>query len=254
MSPSEDQLGANFSKPEWISLAIVSLTLLCVIGAFFYNPHYPSYTETFKIISKEFVPKEKWRHASYSNSGRYGAFRPFTTYVPAHYRVNIQWGEDTFSLYVPQEKSYLLSNDKITFTYRITKDGWLRLLGFHDTNAHVNSVEILEFGIFDPDGETLENLTLEKLITRTDQIPAEKGILFGYTFKATGTPLAAYSQLQYENNYPGLKNPDNNEILLQDPFSATVKIGSVNSTFYLEPVPLGRSPHGTGVDREKYNS
>ncbi len=145
MNTSQDQ-GFNLNKTEWIITSIVILTALYVIGVFAY-PHAkkPSYTDSFKIVSKEFIPKRESRHISYSRSGRYGAFLPLTTYVPAHYRVNIQWGEESYPLRVPLEKSYLLKHEKITFTYRITKDGWLRLLDFHDTNGHVDTAEILEF-------------------------------------------------------------------------------------------------------------
>ncbi|MFK5923925.1 MAG: hypothetical protein QM496_17245 [Verrucomicrobiota bacterium] len=137
MSAPESSARFNFSKAEIFSYSIVLLTVLYVIGIFLYpRAEKPSYTETFEIVSKEFILKHNQRsYFTYRRRGRYGMFRPLSTFTPAHYRVYIQWDDDIYPIFVPQEKSYLLKQDKITFTYRITDDGWLRLLEFHDNNV-----------------------------------------------------------------------------------------------------------------------
>ncbi len=225
----------NFSKAEASSYSIVLLTALYVIGISLYpQPEEPSYTGTFEIVSKKFILEGNERnYGPYRRRARYGSFRPLSTYVPAHYQVYIQWDDDTYPIFVPQEKAYLLKQDKITFTYRITGDGRLRLLEFHDDNGHADSAEILDFGYFKFENRESVDSSILNFTSHTNQIPARKGIVFGFNFKLKGSDQSIYTELTEETLYPGLPDPDLQKLVYQDASPFTIKIGNNSSTCYL---------------------
>ncbi|MCF6313624.1 MAG: DUF3859 domain-containing protein [Verrucomicrobiales bacterium] len=224
----------RLSKSEILSYGILVFTVLYVVAAFLYprSPK-PTQTETFKIVSKEFVPEENPYLPNYRKRGRYGTFRPRSTLIPAHYRVYIQWGEETYTIQVPLNKAYLLKHEKIAFTYRISDDGWLRLLEFHELNGHTESIEILEFGIFAVSHENPASFEQPKLISQTAQVPAKIGTAFGFTFKTKGSPPSSYTELTLESVHPGLNDPDSDQPIYQNELPITVKLGVNDFHYYI---------------------
>jgi len=230
MNPSSYYIRFNLNRAELIIGGIFILTTLYVIGIFIYSHSNPSQTITFKILSKEFIQESNDFSNSYGGPSRYRVIRSIL--IPAHYLVKVHWGDDDYTLTVPKDKGPLIQGDKITFTYRVLKNGRLHILKFHDTHALTDDAEIVQFGIFEfqpgIDGFEWEI----RLTSQTDRIPAKLGVTFGYKFEVTGTPQNAYTELLCESVYPRLMAPDKNELIHDYHYSTLVEIGPNNFALY----------------------
>ena len=230
MSPSRYYTRFNLNKAELIIGGIFILTTLYVIGIYIYSHSNPSHTITFNILSKKFEPSSTELMSSSGGTSRYRVLRSILT--PAHYLVKVQWGDDIYTLTVPEDKNHLLQGGKITFTYRVLKNESLHILKFHDAHTQTDGAKIVKFGVFEfqPGVDGFEWAT--KLTSQTDRIPAKLGLTFGYKFEVTGTPQNAYTELLCESVYPRLMAPDKNELIHEYHFSTLVEIGSNNFALY----------------------
>ena len=232
MSAQKLHTRMNLTKAEIASSGIIALTLLYVFGVISYNHSTPNQTTTFKIRSKRFIQEEQPWPFSYG-SGRYRVLRSSSPFVPAHYDVDVQWGGEPYTLYVPLNKGPLLQGEKISFTCRILKSGRLHVVDYLDTHAQVDSVEIDKFGIFEIPVEETSDYITPRLVSQTDQIPPKVGIAFGYTFTVTGKPDGALTELIMEYSYPGLVEPGTNKTTHHQRFPVLGKISPNNFTCYI---------------------
>jgi hypothetical protein len=111
--------------------------------------------------------------------------------------------------------------------------------------VHIDGAQIIKFGIVDAEikrriedpsfvSGSKRKIADIKFRQSTDQIPARRGIQFGYQFRINGEPAGATVPVNFVLKFPeaGLKNPRTGETQFRQEFTQDRTIGDVHFRGY----------------------
>ncbi|HLH87249.1 MAG TPA: DUF3859 domain-containing protein [Xanthobacteraceae bacterium] len=120
----------------------------------------------------------------------------------------------------------------------------LSATGAFAQNAHVDRIEIVEYGLYDlktikkVDSPSIASgllvVTEGSLMKQTTTIPAKLGVAFGYTVKIHGSPEGGTVTVRDINIVPepGLHNPKTGHVVYREEATYTRKIGETFRSDY----------------------